>query len=51
VAEAKKPRIRKARVRKAPTLREQAELALSKAEQIKNRGALKASSLKNRQCA
>jgi preprotein translocase SecE subunit len=41
VAEAKKPRIRKARVRKAPTLREQAELALSKAEQDKKPGRVK----------
>jgi preprotein translocase SecE subunit len=37
VAEAKKSKIRKARVRKAPTLREQAELARSKSETQKPR--------------
>jgi preprotein translocase SecE subunit len=38
VAEAKKSKIRKPRVRKAPTLREQAELARSKAETEKEPG-------------
>jgi preprotein translocase SecE subunit len=46
VAEAKKPRIRKARVRKAPTLREQAELARSKAEQDKKPGRIKSAASK-----
>jgi preprotein translocase SecE subunit len=38
VAEAKKSKIKKTRVRKAPTLREQAELARSKAETRKKPG-------------
>jgi preprotein translocase SecE subunit len=38
VAQAKKPRTKKSRVRKAPTLREQAELARSKADQDKEPG-------------
>jgi preprotein translocase subunit SecE len=41
VAEAKKPKIRKARVRKAPTLREQAELARSKADTEKKQGKIR----------
>jgi preprotein translocase SecE subunit len=38
VAEAKKPKIRNPRLRKVPTLREQAELARSKAESEKKPG-------------
>jgi hypothetical protein len=41
VAEAKKSKMRKARVRKAPTLREQAELARTKADAEKKPGRLR----------
>jgi preprotein translocase SecE subunit len=41
VADAKKSKIRKPRVRKAPTLREQAELARSKAETEKEPGKIR----------
>jgi preprotein translocase SecE subunit len=46
VAEAKKPRIRKTRVRKAPTLREQAEIARTKAESKKKTGRVRKLSAK-----
>jgi preprotein translocase SecE subunit len=46
VAEAKKPKIGKPRVRKAPTLREQAALARSKAETDKKPGKVRSQTTK-----